>query len=38
MEKKSRYYLTIYDKVKGGERLDKKEQKIWEDYQDSLKI
>ena len=37
LEKKIQRWETVYNKVKNGQTLNKKEQKIWDDYQDSLK-
>lgn len=37
MEKKIQKWESVYEKVKKGQKLNVKEQKIWDDYQDSLK-
>ena len=35
MEKKIHRWEIVYDKVKKGHELNEKEQKIWDDYQNS---
>lgn len=37
MEKKFHKWEVIYDKVKNGQQLNEREQKIWNEYQESLK-
>lgn len=37
MEKKIHRWEVVYDKVKMGHKLNEKERKIWDEYQNSLK-